>query len=126
MPALYARVAQKILPGWEISLAFVNARTARILNKKLRKKSYTPNVLVYQVGKKHGEILICKEVARAQAPSYQLSISHFQLLLFIHALLHLKGWAHSATMEKREATLLAQFTYGPQNSHRRRYRHLPG
>jgi ssRNA-specific RNase YbeY (16S rRNA maturation enzyme) len=38
------------------------------LNKKLRNKTYTPNVLSYAVGEKSGEMIICREVAREAGP----------------------------------------------------------
>ena len=130
MGAPFERVTREILPDWEISLAFVDEKTAQSLNKKLRGKTYTPNVLSYVVGKKHGEVLICKAVARKEAPTFGLSYTDFLLLLFIHALLHLKGGRHGSTMERREQALLKKFgsaarTYGSPHRNRNRHRHLP-
>lgn len=105
----FEKVASHILPGWNISLAFVGETRAQCLNMALRGKTYTPNVLSYAVGKKSGEIIICPSVARKQAPDYQLSTINYQLFLFIHALLHLKGGRHGATMEATERELLSRF-----------------
>jgi rRNA maturation RNase YbeY len=128
----YTRVAAAILPGWDISLVFVGPTRARRLNQELRKKSYIPNVLSYEVGEKSGEVFICIEEAVRQAPAHGMSERNFILYLFIHALLHLKGWAHSATMERWERKLLAQFgaplsrtLHVTENSDRHRHRHLP-
>src|SRR3989344_6778590 len=82
----FAKAAKAILPGWDISLVFVDAKAAKALNKKLRRKTYVPNVLSYVVGNKSGEIIICPSIARSQAPSYDLPLSTFYLLLLIHAL----------------------------------------
>jgi rRNA maturation RNase YbeY len=112
-PALrfsYAKVAQAILPGWDISLVFVGTKRAQNLNMSLRKKSYIPNVLSYTSGKKSGEIIICLEVAKKQSAGYGLSYPHFVVFLFIHGLLHLKGRAHGTTMERHERTFLKRFT----------------
>src|SRR5690348_16030911 len=98
----FEAVAKRILPGWDISLVFIDPKPAQALNKKLRKKSYAPNVLSYEVGTKHGEIVMCLSVADTQAPSYELSPSSFYVLLFIHRCLHLKGYPHGTTMERRE------------------------
>src|SRR5262249_34419256 len=83
-------------------------------------------------GKKSGEIVICLDVARQQAPSYDLSYQDFCGLLFIHALLHLKGERHGPTMEKKERALLARIissSLRPSNasthSNRNRHRHAP-
>ena len=130
MPASFRRIHKAILPGWEISLSFVSPKLARSLNSKLRKKTYVPNVLSYEVGPKSGEVIICKSVAKKQARAYGLSYPDFLLLLFIHALLHLKGMAHGSTMERREQALLKKFgsasrTYGTSHHNRHRHRNLP-
>jgi rRNA maturation RNase YbeY len=129
----YETAAEEVLPGWEISLVFAGATRARSLNMRLRKKSYTPNVLSYALSKKSGEIIICLPEVRRQAPKYNMSESRFVLYLFIHGLLHLAGRAHGATMEQWEQTLLAKFagvsahsTHGQTHRNRNRHRHLPG
>jgi probable rRNA maturation factor len=109
---LFSKVAKRVLPGWEISLVFVGEKRALSLNKKLRRKSYIPNVLSYALGKKSGEIIICPREVSRQAASYKMSTNGFILYLFIHGALHIKGWAHGATMEKCERDLLARFGKG--------------
>ncbi len=106
----FERAAKAILPGWDVSLAFVDPKKARALNKKLRKKTYTPNVLSYEAGKRSGEIIICLSVADKEASGYQLSPAMYTLYLFIHGCLHLKGYPHGSTMERREQELLAKLT----------------
>jgi len=106
----YASVARAVLPNWDISLVFVGPKKAQELNMQLRKKSYTPNVLSYALGQKNGEIVICLREADKQAASYSMSERIFVLYLFIHGLLHLKGWAHGGTMERCEQKLLKQFS----------------
>jgi len=106
----YSDVAKSVLPGWELSLVFVGPTKAKELNVQLRKKTYVPNVLSYQVGEKSGEIFICLAEAKKQAPAHALSERVFVLYLFIHGLLHLKGWAHGVTMEQCEHKLLARFS----------------
>ncbi len=105
----YAKVVEDALPGWDISLVFIGPAKARALNEQLRAKSYVPNVLSYEVGAKSGEILICLAEAEKQAPAHFMNTREFVLYLFIHGLLHLKGWAHGATMERCERTLMARF-----------------
>lgn len=125
----YARIAHKLLPEWDISLAFVNERVAQALNKRLRNKTYTPNVLSYVVGKKHGEVIICKAIAKKESRDFDLSYPDFLIFLFIHALLHLKGGRHGTTMERREQKLLKEFgsraRNGTTHSNRYRHRHVP-
>jgi probable rRNA maturation factor len=106
----FARALELVLPGWEISLVFAGEQRAQSLNMQLRDKDYVPNVLSYVSGKKSGEIIICPNVAKRQAPSYGLSYSAMVGFLFIHGCLHLKGLRHGATMDKQEREILSRFT----------------
>jgi len=105
----YTKLTEEVLPGWDISLVFTGPKKAQELNMQLRKKSYTPNVLSYALGKKSGEIFICLAEAAKQAPLHDMTERTFVLFLFIHGLLHLKGMPHGSTMERCERKLLAQF-----------------
>jgi probable rRNA maturation factor len=106
----YKEIAHAILPGWDISLVFAGETRARNLNIALRNKSYIPNVLSYESGKRSGEIIICLPIAQRQSSSYGVSYRHFVVFLFIHGLLHLKGLPHGTTMERHERTFLKRFT----------------
>lgn len=119
----FYEIADSILPEWDISLVFVGPTKARALNKQLRGKTYTPNVLSYAVGKKSGEIFICPSESAKQSSDFNLKPTTYNLFLFIHGLLHLKGWVHGAKMEKCEQKLLAK--YVAANSHWNRHRHVP-
>ena len=120
----FAKALEKALPGWELSLVFAGETRARALNINLRAKDYVPNVLSYVVGKKSGEIIICPNVAKKQAPAYGLSYPNMVGFLFIHGLLHLKGLRHGATMDKHERELLSHFirvTPSDGQTHRNRH-----
>jgi probable rRNA maturation factor len=129
----FAKVAKTVLPSWDISLVFVGPAKARALNVKLRGKTYVPNVLSYTLDAKNGEIIICLAEAKKQASTYDMTERQFVLYLFIHGLLHLKGWAHGVTMEQCERKLLAKFAKGSASPlpnvtthrNRNRHRHLP-
>lgn len=120
-----ASIAAAVLPGWEISVAFVSPGRALSLNRKLRGKDYTPNVLSYRAGAGNGEIIICPARARGEAATYGHGAAEHIFFLFIHGILHLKGCRHSATMERRERTLLKKWsatastpTHVPTHRHR--------
>lgn len=101
-----------MLPGWDLSLVFVGEKRALSLNKRLRGKTYIPNVLSYALGGKSGEIIICPREAKRQASAYGMGTRIFVLYLFIHGILHIKGWVHGGKMEKCEQNLLAKFAKG--------------
>ncbi len=129
---LFTAITNVMLSKWEISLVFVGEARAKRLNITMRGKNYVPNVLSYKVGERHGELIICPRAAARQAASFNLSPSAYIVLLFIHGLLHLKGYRHGTTMERREWKLLAQFinkqtyTHDTKNRNWNRYWNVPG
>ncbi|MGE5541358.1 MAG: rRNA maturation RNase YbeY [Bacillota bacterium] len=126
----FDKALEAVLPGWELSLVFAGEKRAKSLNISLRGKDYIPNVLSYVVGPKSGEIIICPEVAKRQAFSYDLSTTAMIGFLFIHGLLHLKGVVHGDTMDIQERALLKRFinvttSNVPTHRNRNRYRNTP-
>lgn len=103
IPQVFSKIKKEILgTRYELSVSFLSDkemrkamkyRYARIAGKK------TSNVLSFPYSKTSGEILICKAAAKPYTPEY----------LFIHGLLHLKGFKHNATMEREESRILHKF-----------------
>ncbi len=112
----YEEALKATLPGWEMSLAFAGKKRAKAMNMFLRNKDYVPNVLSYEAGEKSGEIVICLEVAKKQAPEYDMTYTEFVGFLFIHGCFHLKGEQHGATMERKERLLFKRLTSQSKNS----------
>ncbi len=67
------------------------------------------NVLAFPLSHTSGEILICKTTAHKQAKDFGMTPDTFVVYLFIHGLLHLKGYDHSATMENEECRIMKRF-----------------
>jgi probable rRNA maturation factor len=100
----YRQIKDDILGRtYTLSLVFVGEQRARTLNRTHRKKTYTPNVLSFSLSPHEGEVFICPAVARREAPAFGMSYRAYVAFLLIHGLLHLKGYRHSATMERAEA-----------------------
>jgi probable rRNA maturation factor len=95
--------------GYELSLTFLGEKSARDLNLAHRKASYVPNVLSFPLSKKAGEIYIAPKVANRESKKYELSPEGYIGFLFIHGLLHLKGYPHGATMDKAEKKYMKAF-----------------
>ena len=93
-----------------LSLIFIGPTKALELNKKYRDKDYVPNVLTFPLSDTEGEIYICKSVARKQYHDFDMSYEKYLVLLVVHGILHLKGHAHSSTMEELENELTEKFT----------------
>ncbi len=108
--APYAEIKRAILGSrYQVSLSFVGRTRARAYNEAHRGKTYVPNVLSFPLDRTTGEIIICPEVAKREAPKFDLSYTGYVTYLFIHGLLHLKGYDHGATMEQLEAHYKRQF-----------------
>ena len=95
--------------NYTLSLTFVGSTRARVLNKTYRNATYVPNVLSFPLTTDTGEIYIAPSVAEREAHKFSLSSTGYTGYLFIHGLLHLKGYPHGATMEKAEKKYSALF-----------------
>ncbi len=94
---------------YSLSLIFVGEKRAQQLNKQYRDGDYIPNVLSFPLDKNNGEIYITPRIAKKESKKFDLTPNGYIGFLFIHGLLHLKGYPHGATMEKAEKKYCAQF-----------------
>ncbi len=110
-PALpYEAMKNDILgTRYELSLTFIGKVRAQHLNKTHRNATYVPNVLSFPLSDTVGEIYITPTVAEREAPKFNLSPQGYIGFLFIHGLLHLKGYPHGDTMEKAEKKYITRY-----------------
>lgn len=87
---------------YELSLVFVSENKIKSLNKKYRKINKPTDVLSFSISENLGEIFICKKIAKAKAPKFDMTFANYLLFLVIHAILHLSGLNHGNKMEKLE------------------------
>lgn len=106
--------------NYELSLVFIDSAHSKRLNRTYRGKNKPTNVLSFPLSNNFGEIFIDLVTAKKEARKFGMSFKTFVTFLFIHAVLHLKGMRHGATMEKAEQQLL----YGASNRSRHRHRNL--
>jgi probable rRNA maturation factor len=108
----YEEIKRDILgESYELSLVFVGEARARALNKKYRKKEYVPNVLSFPLAKKSGEIYITPSLADRESKKSNMSPRGYVGYLFIHGLLHLKGYDHGATMDTAEKRFITKYKF---------------
>ncbi len=103
LPASFSKIKEAVLgKRYELSVAFLTpVAMRRAMKYKASPAKKTSNVLAFPLSKTSGEILICKEAAKPYSVQF----------LFIHAVLHLKGLKHGATMEREEDRLLKRFGF---------------
>lgn len=94
---------------YTLSLSFIGDVRAAALNKAHRNATYIPNVLSFPLQDDTGEIYIAPSVAKREAKKFELTPNGYMGYLFIHGLLHLKGYPHGDTMDKAEKKFMARF-----------------
>jgi probable rRNA maturation factor len=111
IPSLpYEEMANAVLgKKHTLTLAFIGEQRAHRLNLWHRKGDYVPNVLSFPLTSNVGEIYITPQVAKREASKFDMTVKGYIGYLFIHGLLHLKGYDHGATMDKAEQKYVQQF-----------------
>ncbi len=95
--------------AYDLTLHIVGQKRAISINQISRKKDYAPNVLSFPYTDKIGEIVMCPEVARREAKDFSMTPQGYFGFLFIHGLLHLKGYDHGPQMETLEKKYIRKF-----------------
>jgi len=94
---------------YDLSLVFIGDALSKTLNKKHRGKDKSTNILSFPLSKEEGEIFINLKEASRSAKDFDRDDKNFIIFLFIHGLLHLKGFVHSSKMESEEKKIEQKF-----------------
>lgn len=105
LPSLpFQQMKEKILgKSYVLSLVFINPAESKKLNKNYRNKNNPTDILSFPISKTEGEIYIDIQTSKNQAPDFNRKFDNFLAFLFIHGLIHLKGFEHGSRMEEQEA-----------------------
>jgi probable rRNA maturation factor len=135
---LLEKVAEKILKierkkriHQSLSIAFVEPKRIKEINRKYRRRDKVTDVLSFAEGNiskiksqpdsfkkltSLGEIIICPQEVKKNAKKYGLSFRDELILILIHGILHLLGYDHEKSkaggkkMEKKEKFYLPQIS----------------
>jgi probable rRNA maturation factor len=88
--------------NYSLSVAYVDERKSRELNKKFRNKDKATNILSFALAKNLGEIILCPNLIKKETKKFNRTFPELVKFLVIHGMLHLKGLEHSSTMDKLE------------------------
>lgn len=110
-PRLPFRAMKEAVLGtrYELSAVIIGDARSRALNKRWRKKDAPANVLSFPLDETHGELFLDLSQARRDAANFDMTVRAFVGYLFIHGMLHLKGYQHGRTMESKEHAVLRRF-----------------
>ncbi len=95
--------------GYELDINFVSPRESQKVNDSYRAKDKPTNILSFPFDPKSGQIVICPYIAKKEASVLGLTPANYIQYLFIHGLLHLKGFDHGSTMEQKEQEYCGKF-----------------
>ncbi|HBV00931.1 MAG TPA: rRNA maturation RNase YbeY [Candidatus Taylorbacteria bacterium] len=107
---LLLEMKNAVLPrDYELSVAFVDTGVMREINGKYRNKRYSTDILSFPLSPCSGEIIFSMKDIEKRAPMVKRGTSNFLAFLFIHGLLHLKGYSHGSRMEREEEKIRRKF-----------------
>ena len=94
---------------YSLSLVFIGKNKSLDLNFSYRGKNNPTNILSFPLNKNTGEIFITPALAKKEAKAFGRQTDNFVAFLFIHGLVHLKGFEHSSRMEAEETKFRKKF-----------------
>jgi len=107
----FVSIKEKILGSdYELGLTLLTSVKQKKLNLTYRNKNETTNILSFPLSESSGEITIDPIKVKKDAPLFDMNYTQFFKYLFIHGLLHLKGFEHSSTMDRQEKKYLKMFS----------------
>jgi len=94
----------------EVSISFVDSDEIKVLNRDYRGKDEATDVLSFPVSEELamgpdislGDIVICMDVAKAQAEEYRHTLERELAFLVVHGMLHLLGYDHETPEDDAE------------------------
>jgi len=108
----FEKIKNKLLgKKYELSLVFIGDKRSQNLNRIYRNKNKPTNVLSFELSKTSGEIFINLSKTKKEALEIGENFKKRVCFLFIHGLLHLKGFSHGSRMERLEANYLKKFGF---------------
>lgn len=94
---------------YELSVIIIGKKEIQKLNKEYRDINKPTDILSFPLSDDFGEIYINPEMTKIEAKKFDRDYNNFFAFLFIHGLVHLKGFDHGSTMENIEAQFRKKF-----------------
>ncbi len=94
---------------YELSVIIIGKKEIQKLNKEYRYINKPTDILSFPLSDDFGEIYINPEMTKIEAKKFERDYDNFFAFLFIHGLVHLKGFDHGSTMENIEAQFRKKF-----------------
>jgi len=95
--------------GFSLSLVFCGDYLSSRLNNSYRKKNKPTNILSFPLSEKEGEIFINLKKVTSEAKKYDKKFKEYLSYIYIHGLVHLKGFDHGPKMDALEEKFKKKF-----------------
>lgn len=105
---MYEKVLGK---HYDLSVVFTTTQKMQALNGNWRKKDNATDVLSFSLSKTSGEIYLCMQEVQKRSGAFGMSEREYLGYLFIHAMLHLRGYDHGRTMSVLERKYCRAFSF---------------
>ncbi|MSR71368.1 MAG: rRNA maturation RNase YbeY [Candidatus Taylorbacteria bacterium] len=94
---------------YTLTVNFISSEVSQKLNRECRNKDFPTDILSFPLSKEEGEIYIDLAESKKEAEKFNRKFENFVAFLFIHGLVHLKGYDHGSTMESIEQDFRKKF-----------------
>jgi probable rRNA maturation factor len=94
---------------YSLSLVFCGEKRMQSLNRAHRGIDKPTDILSFPLDEESGEIFISIKNSRKMMRDFGRELDNFIGFLFIHGLIHLKGFDHGSRMEAEEVKLRRRF-----------------
>lgn len=92
-----------------LEVTIISKKRMQMLNKETRGIDHPTDILSFPLEKNQGEIYINLEETKKESKKFERTYENFLAFLFIHGLVHLKGYDHGSRMEEIEQKFRAMF-----------------
>lgn len=108
--ALFYKIKNHVLgKDYDLSFVFIGQKRMRRLNNTHRQKDYATDILSFTIDNENGEIFIYPKKAEQKSKDFDKTFKEYLPFLFIHGLMHLKGFEHGSIMDSEEARVRSLF-----------------
>lgn len=110
MAPLLKKMKEEILGNdYSLELSIVDEIEIRNLNLQYRNIDKPTDILSFPLDNISGQIFICPSETLKESEKFNRNYDNFFLFLFIHGLVHLKGYDHGSKMESIEKNYREMF-----------------
>ena len=94
---------------YTLSVVIIGRKEMHALNLRTRGVDKPTDILSFPLSDTEGEMFINPECSREKAKEFERSYENFIAFLFIHGLVHLKGFDHGSIMDAIEKEFQKKF-----------------